>query len=124
MTAYLSFGVIAFVFGFMIYYLLPREMLSYNLDNIARIFMLILIGLVGGLCLLAFNLQVLMEALVLKVYMYFEPQYLKLMVRANLKNHRGDNKLTAMVYSIALGSVIFLVVGYSLALKALQQYHL
>ena len=82
--------------------------------------MLILIGLVGGLSLLAFNLQVFMEALVLKIYMFFEPQYLKLMVRANLKNHRGDNKLTAMVYSIALGSVIFLVVGYSLALKALQ----
>ena len=69
---YLTFGITATVFGVIIYYFMPSAMLHYDYANIARIFMLILIGLVVGLCLLAFNLQILMEGVIIRVYMMFE----------------------------------------------------
>jgi hypothetical protein len=54
--SYLTFGVIAVAYGMTIYYFLPLAMLSFNFAMILIIFFLILVGMLLGLSLLAFNL--------------------------------------------------------------------
>ena len=56
MTTYILFGVVAVVYGLSIYYFLPLAMLSFNFSLILRIFFFILVGMLFGLSLLAFNL--------------------------------------------------------------------
>lgn len=45
---------------------------------------------------------------------------MKLMVNKNLTAHRMRNKMTSIIYSIALGFIIFLIVSYNLQLKSIQ----
>lgn len=42
------------------------------------------------------------------------------MVLMNLTAHRMRNKMTSIIYSIALGFIIFLIVVYNLQLKSIQ----
>lgn len=56
MTSYLTFGFLSVLFGCTIYYFLPLAMLSFNISLVLKIFMFILIGMLCGLSLLAFNL--------------------------------------------------------------------
>jgi len=56
MGSYIVFGTIAVVYGLSIYYFLPLAMLSFNFALILQIFFLILVGMLFGLSLLAFNL--------------------------------------------------------------------
>jgi len=55
MTSYITFGVIAVIYGLSIYYFLPLSMLSFNFGWILKIFFFILVGMLFGLSLLAFN---------------------------------------------------------------------
>ena len=43
---------------------------------------------------------------------------MKLMVLKNLTAHKVRNKMTSIIYSIALGFIIFLIVSYNLQIKA------
>ena len=52
---YLIFGVITFLYGFAIYYLLPLALLSMKISLILNVFFFILLGLLLGLTLLALN---------------------------------------------------------------------
>jgi hypothetical protein len=52
---YLIFGIITFLYGFGIYYLLPLSLLSLKLSLILQVFFFILMGLLLGLTLLASN---------------------------------------------------------------------
>jgi pilus assembly protein TadC len=56
MTSYITFGLISVVYGLSIYYFLPLAMLSFNFALILEIFFFILVGMLFGLSLLAFNL--------------------------------------------------------------------
>ena len=42
------------------------------------------------------------------------------LIRMNLMAHRQRNKLTSLIYSLTLGSIIFLLVSATLQLKLLQ----
>lgn len=42
------------------------------------------------------------------------------MIMKNLTAHKLRNKMTSIIYSIALGFVIFLVVVYNLQIKVIQ----
>lgn len=52
---YLIFGIITFLYGFAIYYLLPYSLLTLKLGLILEVFFFILMGLLLGLVLLAIN---------------------------------------------------------------------
>lgn len=52
---YLIFGIITFLYGFSIYYLLPYSLLTLKLGLILEVFFFILMGLLLGLVLLAIN---------------------------------------------------------------------
>lgn len=54
--SYIVFGTISVVYGLSIYYFLPLAMLSFNFSLILKIFFFILVGMLFGLSLLAFNL--------------------------------------------------------------------
>lgn len=56
MTSYIIFGFISVIYGLSIYYFLPLAMLSFNFALILEIFFFILVGMLFGLSLLAFNL--------------------------------------------------------------------
>ena len=45
---------------------------------------------------------------------------MKQMVLKNLTAHRMRNKMTSIIYSIALGFIIFLIVSYQLQLKSTE----
>lgn len=109
MVLYLVFGVIAFGFGVLVYYFMPRALLTLDLGNMSRVFMVTLMALLFGACLLAYNLQPLVQDLLTIFYTYFETAGMKLLVRQNLTQHRGNSKLTALVYSIGFASIIFIV---------------
>jgi hypothetical protein len=53
--AYLLFGGLAVIAGISIYYLMPVAVLNLNLGLLLQIFFLILLGLILGLTLIAFN---------------------------------------------------------------------
>lgn len=72
MSSYIVFGVIAVAYGLSIYYFLPLAMLSFDFALILKIFFFILVGMLFGLSLLAFNLQRFLEIIFSKVFLIFE----------------------------------------------------
>jgi len=108
------FGVIAVVYGFSIYYFLPLSLLSFNFALILRIFFFILLGMLFGLSLLALNVQSLLEIALTYILLFFEKKSMKQLVLKNLIAHKLRNRLTAIIYSLALGFIIFLIVSYKL----------
>ena len=56
-AVYISFGLVAFGFGVLVYYFMPKALLTLNLGEMSRVFMAILIAMIFGSCLLAYNLQ-------------------------------------------------------------------
>jgi len=62
--------------------------LNFDIALILQIFFLILVGMILGLTLIAFNLQQIMESLIVNVVLFFEKTSMKLMIRKNLIAHR------------------------------------
>lgn len=114
MASYIVFGMLAVTYGLSIYYFLPLAMLSFNFSLILKIFFFILVGMLFGLSLLAFNLQRFLEIIFTYFFLFFEKKSMKQMVLKNLTAHRMRNKMTSIIYSIALGFIIFLIVSYKL----------
>jgi FtsH-binding integral membrane protein len=111
---YLLFGAIGSLAGIMIYFLLPLSVITLNLGLILEIFFLILLGMILGLTLIAFNLQRSFELLILYTLLFFERTSMKLLIIKNLSAHRESNKLTSIIYSLTLGCIIFIIVAANL----------
>jgi len=112
--SYLLYGSIGVISGIAIYYLLPLAILNFNLGLILEIFFFILLGMILGLTLIALNLQRMVELFIVHVFLFFERKSMKLMILKNLIAHRQSNKLTAIIFSLTLGSIIFVVVAANL----------
>jgi hypothetical protein len=111
---YMIFGIITFLYGFSIYYLLPYSLVSLKLSLILEVFFFILMGLLLGLTLLAINLQRLLETLITHVLLIAERMSMKMMILNNLKAHSMRNKLTSTIFSMALAFNIFIMVQFRL----------
>jgi len=72
MGAYIVFGIVGVVYGCGIYYFLPLALLSFNYALILQIFFAILVGMLYGLSLLAFNLERFMEMLFVYLFLFWE----------------------------------------------------
>lgn len=118
---YLISGGIAAGAGITIYFVLPLSILTFNLGLLLEIFFLILIGMILGLTLIAFNLQRIFELIVVYLLLFFERKSMKLLIVKNLSAHRESNRLTSIIYSLTLGSVIFIVVAANLQLSLFQK---
>jgi hypothetical protein len=93
---------------------LPLAVLSFDLGLLLEIFFLILIGMILGLTLISFNLQRLFETILVYVMMAYERKSMKILVLKNLSAHRDSNKMTSIIYSLTLGSIIFIIVASNL----------
>jgi ABC-type Na+ efflux pump permease subunit len=82
--------------------------MSLNLSLVGKVVIFILVGLLGALVLLAFNLQPIMERLLSRFFLCFELKSMRLMALKNLSAHRNRNQMTALIYSLALGFLMFL----------------
>ncbi len=114
LSKYFIFGIITIVYGIGIYYFLPLSMLSLNFAMVLRIFFLILMGMLFGLTLLSYNLQRTLELVITYVFLFWEKKSMKLLVLKNLTAHKMRNKMTSIIFSLALGFIIFLIVSYNL----------
>lgn len=72
MGSYIVFGVVAVTYGLSIYYFLPLAMLSFNFALVLQIFFMILVGMLFGLSLLAFNLQRFLEIILCHLFLFWE----------------------------------------------------
>jgi hypothetical protein len=108
------FGSIGVLAGIAIYYLLPLAVLNFNISLILEIFFFILLGMILGLTLVSLNLQRMVELILVHIFLFFERKSMKLMILKNLIAHRESNKLTAIIFSLTLGSIIFVVVAANL----------
>ena len=104
-------GLAFTAYGVTIYYLLPLALMSFNLNLLSQIIIFIIIGLLFALTLLAFNIQSSVEWLLTHVFLFFERKSTRSMVLKNLSSHRRRNQMTALIYSLALGFLIFLSIA-------------
>lgn len=118
--SYIVFGLLSVVYGLSIYYFLPLAFLSMDFGLILMILFAILIGMILGLAMLAFNVQRFLEISLCYALLFWEKPSMRAMIFMNLKAHRHRNKMTSIIYSISLGFLIFLVVAYNLELQVLQ----
>ena len=110
----LLFGGLAVLFGIGIYFVLPDAILSFNLGLMLEIFFRILLGMIFGLTLIAFNLQRIVELILVNLLLFFEKKSMKLLITKNLSAHRESNKMTSLIYSLTLGCIIFIIVAANL----------
>ena len=88
--------------------------MAFDYGMILTIFFFILLGMLFGLCMIALNLQRPLEIVLTYLILFYEKKSIKRVVLNNLMAHKMRNRLTAIVYSIALGFIIFLIVCYKL----------
>jgi hypothetical protein len=72
-----------------------------------------------GLTLVSLNLQRIVELILVHIFLFFERKSMKMMILKNLIAHRESNKLTAIIFSLTLGSIIFVVVAANLQIQTL-----
>jgi len=111
---YFMVGIISLLYGAGIYYLLPLSLLAGNLTLILYVFFFILIGMILGLVLLAFNFQKVFEVCLTYLLFFWERKSMRLLIMKNLNLHRQKNKMTAIIYSLTLGTIIFILVTLNL----------
>ena len=117
--SYLLFGSIAVLFGISIYYGLPVALLELNFGLILTIFFMILLGLLLGLVLIAVNLQSALEKLLLYLLLFWESKAMKTVLAKNMGAHKNKNKLTAIIYALTLGCIIFLLTSANLQIATI-----
>jgi FtsH-binding integral membrane protein len=100
-----------------VYYFLPQSIISVDLGLLLTIFFCILIGMIIGLTLIAFNVQRSLELFLVHTLLFLEKKAMKLLIVKNLTAHRESNKLTSLIYSLTLGSIIFVLVVSSLEIR-------
>ena len=111
---YLIFGSIGVLVGTSIFFFLPLSVISFNIGMMLNIFFMILIGMIFGLTLIAFNMQRLIETACVYTMLFFEHKSMKILALKNLSAHRESNKLTSIIYSLTLGCIIFIVMAVGL----------
>jgi ABC-type antimicrobial peptide transport system permease subunit len=110
--AWVVLGAGMFSFGFLIYYLVPLSLLSFNLALFFNIFFGLLLGMLFGLILLSLNVQHLLESALVGLLLWWERRPIRTMVGKNLSAHRIRNRKTTMMFALALGFIIFITVSF------------
>jgi hypothetical protein len=116
----ITFGILTVLYGVSIYYLMPLSLLSGNYGLILIIFFSILMGMVLGLTLLAYNLQSVVQIGLTHLFFFWEKDWMKDLIMKNFVAHKERNQLTSIIYSLTLGSMIFLVVSANLTLGLVE----
>ena len=121
LVPYLLLGSVSVVFGIAIYYGLPISLLELNFGLILKIFFLILMGLLLGLVLITINMQSFLELVLMHVFLFWESASMKALLKKNMTAHKRKNKLTAIIYALTLGCIIFLLTSANLQIQTINQ---
>jgi hypothetical protein len=94
---------------------------------IMQIFLFILFGIIFGLTVLALKFQRSLETAFTHLLLFFEKKSLRTLVLKNLVANRNRNKMTAIVYSLGLGFIIFLNIAQNTQIQTMRlhqaKYH-
>ena len=119
---YLLFGSLAVIFGVAVYYGLPYALLQLNLGMILTIFFMLLLGMLLGLVLFAVNVQSALELALLYLLFFWEKASMRAVLKKNLIAHKKKNKLTAIIYALSLGCIIFLLTSANLQISFITSF--
>ena len=72
-----------------------------------------------GLVLIAINIQPALEQISLYLLLFWERKSMRTLLKKNMIAHRQKNKLTAIIYALSLGCVIFLLTSSNLQFRLL-----
>lgn len=104
----LALGLLAFLAGFALYYLLPLALLSLDLGLFLALFLCIFVGMLGGAAVLALNVQGLLQrALACACLSWWERGPVLRIALTNLGAHARRNRLTSLMYGLAVAFVVF-----------------
>ena len=117
---FLVIGSVGVIFGIIIYYGLPVAMLKLNFGLLLKIFFIILMGMLVGLVMLAVNLQGALEFILMHILLFWETKAMKTVLRKNMATHRSKNQLTAIIYALTLGCIIFLLTSANLQIETIN----
>ena len=117
---YLLYGFLAVIFGIAVYYGLPAALLRLNLGMLLTIFFMLLLGMLLGLVLFSVNLQSALEFVLLYLLLFWERSSMRSILKKNLIAHKSKNKLTAIIYALSLGCIIFLLTSANLQINLIS----
>jgi ABC-type antimicrobial peptide transport system permease subunit len=119
-----TFGVLAVSFGCMLFYGMPYALISGSYSVLLSILFAVLISLILGLTLIAYNLQSVLEIAYTKLLLqWWEKKSTINLLRKNLVSHKKKNQLTALIYALSIAIAIFLLVSLTLVLKESSWSH-
>ena len=78
-------------------------------------------GLLLGLVLVAVNLQGALEFVLMHLLLFWETRSMKILLRKNMTVHKKKNQLTAIIYALTLGCIIFLLTSANLQIDTINQ---
>ena len=91
-----------------------------NFTLLLNLFFLLLLGMLLGLVLLSLNIEHLLEFILVELFLFWEKVAVKQVVLKNLIAHRQRNRKTTIMYALALGFIIFIMVSYSSVLDSVS----
>jgi ABC-type antimicrobial peptide transport system permease subunit len=104
----LTLGVMSFFAGFALYYLLPLALLSLDLGLFLALFLCIFCGMLGGAAMLALNAQgILQRCFAYGCIARCERGPIVRLAVSNLRAHAARNRLTSLMYGLAVAFVVF-----------------
>lgn len=104
----LYIGILLVAFGFIIYYIIPLSFIFMNMALFFNVFVLIIVGLLAGLCMIAIIFQHRLQYLILNIIMWgSDRRKLKSLVRKNLHGHIRRNRHTSFLLNICIAFIIF-----------------
>ena len=95
-------------------------MLELNFGLLLTIFFTILMALLLGLVLISVNLQGALEYLLMHLLLFWETRAMKTLLRKNMIVHKQKNRLTAIIYALTLGCIIFLLTSANLQIETIN----
>ena len=72
-------------------------------------------GLLLGLVLVAVNLQGALEFVLMHLLLFWETRSMKILLKKNMMVHKKKNQLTAIIYALTLGCIIFLLTSATMS---------
>lgn len=113
-----AIGTSLSVFGFCIYYLIPLSLLSLNLSLFFNIFFAILLGMLFGLVILALNMEITLEKLVVYGTLFWERPVMRRLTISNLVTHRVRNRKTMVMYSLSIAFIVFITTAVNMEIQS------
>jgi len=114
--AWMALGIGMSVLGFLIYYLVPLALLSFNLALFFNIFFALLLGMLLGLILLSLNFQPLFERFLVWSCLWWEQVAIQSLVLKSLVAHRLRNRKTSIMFALSLAFILFITSAFQIEL--------